>query len=149
MKDVLAVAARLVLGLVFGYAAITKISDMHQFAEEIANYRLLPPSIVSATAAAVVGVEIVCAVLLVIGLFVRSAAFVVTFLLVLFIAALSQALLRGINLTCGCFGGAELATWGTVARDLVLLGLTLIPLRFGSGTLALEASHSRSRTADP
>jgi len=38
-----------------------------------------------------------------------------------FIAGLSQALLRGIDLRCGCFGGDELATWGTVARDFALL----------------------------
>ena len=142
MKNALIVLARIVLGLVFGYAAISKIGDMHQFAEEIANYQLLPPAFSSAAAAAMVGIELVCALLLIIGRSVRPAALLVTVMLVVFIAALSQALLRGINLTCGCFGGAELATWGTVARDVALLGIALIPLRFGSSLRPPSASPS-------
>ena len=48
-------------------------------------------------------------------------------MLVAFIVALSQALLRGIDLRCGCFGGSELASWWTVARDVVML------VAFGAG----------------
>ena len=46
----------------------------------------------------------------------------------LFVAGLSQALLRGIDLRCGCFGGDEAADWWTVLRDLVMLVPALVVL---------------------
>jgi hypothetical protein len=54
-----------------------------------------------------------------------AAALVAAALLAIFTAGLSQALLRGIDLRCGCFGGAERATWLTVLRDVALLGAAL------------------------
>jgi putative oxidoreductase len=71
------------------------------------------------------GIELLAGAMLVTNRWPRSAALLLSILLAVFIGALSQALLRGINLTCGCFGGAEVATWGTVARDGVILGCTL------------------------
>ena len=140
MKSLLALAARLALAVTFGYAAMTKIADMQRFAEDVANYRMLPAGLVGITAASVVGIEILCAVLLLVGLFVRPAAAVAALLLLVFIAGLSQALARGIDLNCGCFGASEPATWGTVARDVLLLGIAVVPLRFGAGAAALERS---------
>jgi len=136
VKALTALAARVLLALAFGYAALTKVGDMQQFAEQVANYQLLPAGLVPAVAAAVVGVEIACAVLLLLGLLVRPAALVAVLLLAAFIGALSLALARGLDLTCGCFGGTEPATWDTVGRDVVLLGVALVPLRFGAGALA-------------
>ena len=130
--------ARVLLGGVFGYAAFSKLVDMRQFAEEIANYQMLPAALVPALAAAVVGVELVCALLLVLGLRARAASLLVALLLLVFIGALSQALLRGINLSCGCFGGADEATWGTVARDVALLLLAALPAWGGAGAMALD-----------
>jgi uncharacterized membrane protein YphA (DoxX/SURF4 family) len=142
VKGYLILAARLALALTFGYAALSKLGDMHQFAEDIANYRMVPPSLVGTATAAVVGVELLCAVLLLVGLLVRPTAAVVALMLLAFIAGLSQALARGIDLACGCFGHAETATWGTVARDVVLLGIALVPLRFGAGRVSLDTRHS-------
>src|SRR5262245_46474276 len=81
---------RVALAAVFGYAAYTKILDMRTFAEEVANYQLLPAWLVSYAAASLVGVEILTAFLLLAGLRVRAAAGVSVALLVVFIAALSQ-----------------------------------------------------------
>lgn len=143
MRALAPLAARVVLAFFFGYAALTKLGDMRLFAEQVANYQLLPAGLVPAAAAAVVGVEVACVLLLLVGLFTRPTALVVALLLLAFIGALSLALARGLNLTCGCFGGTEPATWGTVARDVALLGVACVPLRLGAGALAL------GRSADP
>lgn len=122
----LLLACRLVTGGVFLFAAATKLPDLRAFAEVVANYRVVPPPLVPFAAVAVVGVELVAGLALIAGLASRAAAMVTGTLLVVFVAFLAQALLRGIDLRCGCFGGGELATWGTVARDLVLLAPTLL-----------------------
>jgi len=66
---------------------------------------------------------------LVIGVMDRPAAAVLAVLLAAFIALLAQALLRGIDLRCGCFGGDERASWWTVVRDLVMLAAAVAVAR--------------------
>lgn len=124
MKTGLRVAEILVrcaVGAVFLYAAFSKVPAFDAFAEEIANYRVLPAHLVAPFAAVLPGVELLAGALLVLRRWVRPACAILGAMLLVFIVALSQALLRGINLSCGCFGGSELATWGTVGRDVAIL----------------------------
>ena len=118
-------AARILLGAIFLWASVTKVPDMAAFAESVANYRIVPPALVPAVAAAVVGVEIAAGVALVLNVWVRAAALVLSALLAVFTVGLASALARGIDLSCGCFGGNAPATWWTVLRDVVLLGLAV------------------------
>jgi len=117
---------RMLVGALFIYAAWTKLPAFDAFAEEIANYRLLPAALVPLFAAFLPGIELLAGAMLLTGRWTRPAALLLSAMTLVFIAALSQALLRGINLTCGCFGGAEVATWGTVARDVVILVAALV-----------------------
>jgi hypothetical protein len=117
----LAVATRVALGALFVWAAATKLPDMSAFAQDVANYRIVPALLAPYVSAAVVGVELLAGLALVTGAMARPAALVGAVLLVVFIAFLVQALLRGIDLRCGCFGGDEPASWWTVARDGVML----------------------------
>lgn len=136
LKPLLLAALRIALGAAFAYAALSKVPDMAQFAEETANYRLLPAQLVPSFTVALAGVEVLAGVLLLLGVAVRPAAAVTAAMLVAFIVALSQALLRGIDLRCGCFGGEDLATWGTVARDVVMVAACLPLWKWGGGSLA-------------
>ena len=134
MRFVLALC-RIVTGALFLYAAWTKLPDMATFAGEVANYRMLPAVAVPFVAAVVVGVEVVAGIALVIGVFARPAAIAISGLLIVFIAGLSQALVRGIDLRCGCFGGDEVATWWTVVRDVGMLLPALAVSIWGPGRL--------------
>ena len=118
-------AAQVLLGGIFLWASVTKVPDMAGFAESVANYRIVPPALVPAVAAAVVGVEIAAGVALVLNVWARAAALVLSTLLAVFTVGLASALARGIDLSCGCFGGNAPATWWTVLRDVVLLLLAL------------------------
>lgn len=133
MKAIVLAAARIFVGGVLLYAAWTKVPDMAAFARDVANYRLLPAWTVALTAAAVVGVEIVAGAALVLGVWVRPAAAVAAALLAVFTAGIAQALLRGIDLNCGCFGTPERATWLSVARDVALFLPAAAVARFGGG----------------
>ena len=121
----LARAARFLLGAIFLWASVTKVPDMAAFAESVANYRIVPPSLVPVVAAAVVGVEIAAGVALIFNVWARAAALLLAALLAVFTVGLASALARGIDLACGCFGGTDAATWWTVLRDVVLLAWAL------------------------
>jgi len=121
----LARAARIILGGLFLWASVTKVPDMAAFAESVANYRIVPPSLVPVVAAAVVGVEIAAGVALMLNVWARPAALLLAGLLAVFTVGLASALARGIDLACGCFGGTDAATWWTVLRDLALLAWAL------------------------
>lgn len=131
-------AVRITLGALFVYAALTKVGDFHLFAEEIANYQLLPAALVPVVAAALPGIEIAAGALLVAGLWWRPAAILIGVMLAVFTVGLAQALVRGIDLTCGCFGGSDPATWGTVVRDVVMLAGIGLVLWKGPGAAAMQ-----------
>jgi len=120
---------RVALGALLIWAAGTKLPDMTAFAQDVANYRVIPAALVPLLAAAVVGIELLAGIALVTGVMERSAAAVLAVLLGAFTVLLTQALLRGIDLRCGCFGGDERASWWTVLRDLVMLATALAVAR--------------------
>jgi len=141
------IACRLVLGALFVWAAVAKLPDMAAFAQDVANYRLVPALLVPFVACAVVGVELLAGAALILGLLVRPAALVLAGLLAVFTAFLSQALLRGIDLRCGCFGGDEPASWWTVARDVAMLAAALAVARRPQGAAWLRRKAAMTRSA--
>jgi len=106
----------------FLYAGAVKLDDVRALAVDVANYRLLPDWAVPAFAAALPGVEVVCGLGLLLGGWVRAAAWLSALMMIAFSIATGQALVRGINLDCGCFGaGRAPVTMMTLYRDLALL----------------------------
>ena len=136
--DRLAALLRIGLGALFVYAGALKVLAPQAMADDIANYHLLPGILVPLVAVTVPWIELFAGLALVLGLFGRGAALLVAALLVVFTAALSQALLRGIDLACGCFGGAETADGWTVIRDVVLLAVALHVVAFDTGRMGLD-----------
>ena len=118
---------RVVLGALFVFAGVAKLGDSAAFALEIANYRMLPvASLAPWMAVTLPGIEVVIGVAIVVGpkAWVRAAALLMTALLVVFTVAVTQVVLRGINIQCGCFGGdSGEVTWLTIARDVALLAM--------------------------
>jgi putative oxidoreductase len=135
MRERILALLRIGLGATFVYAAAVKLPDMAAFAEDVANYRLLPAALVPAFGSSLVGVELLAGLALVAGVAARGAALVLSGLMLAFVGAVSQALLRGIDLRCGCFGGAAPASWWTVGRDLLILAGALAVLLLGPGRL--------------
>lgn len=138
---VLSLAFRLVLGLVFIYASLDKIAHPLAFAENIAAYRLMPLSVINLMAITLPWIEIVSGVLLILGAFVRGNLAIINVLLLIFVVAISQALFRGLSLSCGCFEtGAEAEALGrqTLYRDLVMLVMGAQIYLFDTGRLGLD-----------
>ena len=127
-RVVVAVAGRLVLGALFAWAAVGKLADPSSFARSIANYRIVSAEMTAAFASIIPVVELVITLALLAGVWTRGAATGAALLLAGFTVAMAQAMARGINLDCGCFGaaGAAVVGWPTIVRNVVLLGLGVL-----------------------
>jgi uncharacterized membrane protein YphA (DoxX/SURF4 family) len=121
------IAARCVLSGVFVAAGVLKLADMGQTQAAVAGYGLLPDWAVWPGALVLPWVEIAGGVGLWTGRLRRGARLWLAVLTVVFLAAVVSAWARGLDITCGCFGGAGAANYPwMVARDLGLLGLLVV-----------------------
>jgi uncharacterized membrane protein YphA (DoxX/SURF4 family) len=125
---------RLALGGIFVYASLDKIAHPGEFAKIIANYAILPDFLVTLPALVLPWVELVAGLCLVAGLWRRSAALLLSLLLLVFMAALGFNALRGISMSCGCFSTSAADTesaYVLILRDLLILIPGLVILFFG------------------
>ena len=99
----LTIAVRIALGLIFVGASLPKIVDPPGFAHMIYNYRLVPGSLVNFVALVLPWLELLCGIALTLGIWKRTAAGILGFLLVLFIVGLGVNLARMHPIDCGCF----------------------------------------------
>jgi len=125
LKRYLPAALRISLGAIFIYAALPKIADPAAFAGSVAGYKVLPYFWNYLAAAVLPYLELVCGVLLVCGYRVKAAALIVAALNVAFMAALVSAIVRGLDIDCGCFrqGGPKTSPWIALGRDAVFLAM--------------------------
>ena len=142
----LATVARLGLGVVFVVAGALKLPDPAAAVRAVRAYRLLPEGLVSSVAFGMPIIEIAVGLLLIVGIFVRTAAIATAVLLIVYIAAISSAWARGLQIDCGCFskGGAvaagQTAYPAEIARDVGLLIVALALARWPRSRFALETA---------
>ena len=127
---------RLSIAGLFLYASYSKIADPAAFATAVFNYRMLPDLAIHAVALLVPWIEMLCACLLLAACW-RSEAYAWLALLdVVFIVAQTQALVRGLDIECGCFGvdhtspltiGKVLSNWVILVILILLLSLDRKP----------------------
>jgi len=95
-----------VLAGIFIYAGVLKALDPVQFASGIDNYKILPWPVSVALAFYLPWLEISCALGLVFRFLYRGALPILTALILVFTVATIAAKVRGLDITCGCFGHA-------------------------------------------
>lgn len=114
---------RFVLGFIFVYAAIEKIAQPEEFAKAIMNYRILPIPSVNIAALVLPWVELLTGLALIGRVYVRSSSLLIIGMLVVFCIAIAAALIRGLDISCGCFGTAVASKvgWSRLIEDLAML----------------------------
>lgn len=123
MKTALTWALRLGLGGMFLFAGALKFGDPTSFALEIHNYQFLP-ALAPFLAATLPMSEIILGATLIFAPrpWARASALASIVILLMFTIAVFSVVLRGVNITCGCFGeGSGPVTIWTVVRDVVLV----------------------------
>jgi uncharacterized membrane protein YphA (DoxX/SURF4 family) len=121
-----ALGARILLVVLLLAAAWPKLRDPAAFAVAINNYRLLPPSAAGLIAHCLPWLELVTALgLLAPSPLRRQGAWLLACALAaLFFAAQTSAWLRGLDISCGCFGTPGRIDGLSVFTRLLLLALT-------------------------
>ncbi|MCW8815577.1 MAG: DoxX family membrane protein [Chlorobium sp.] len=130
---------RFIVGILFILAGYSKIINPAHFSAVIAEYRILPQSLVPVTAVVLPWLELLCGTMLLLNVFARSNALILMVVLAIFIAGISNNILRGIIHDCGCFefldsllGFQEEISLSTILRDLVILFMAFPILLYGS-----------------
>lgn len=118
-----------ILASVFIVAGILKIVDPGRFFLDIQNYGLFPWNAATiALAFYLPWLEIFCGVAVFIRRLQFGAMLLITTMLVLFIGALVLAWIRGLEISCGCFGWQaghpHYLYW--IIRDVLLLLTSLV-----------------------
>lgn len=126
---VVPVIVRLALGAMLFYAGFSKLGALSTFADAIANYRVLPAQMTTAIAVVLPWWEITIGILLVLGLWQRAAALLALLLFTIFALAAGSAVLRGLDIRCGCFGGDAKVGLVSVAIDLAGIAASWLSLR--------------------
>ena len=143
---VLSVPTRLALGAIFLAAAYFKlrpkgqtvgsVSGPQDFAFAVSAFRLgLPDWFVKFSVFTLPWTEGVAALFLILGLFTRAASWLIGLMLGVFTLLIVSAIVRGIDVKCGCFGDSGLvcpgaAGWckvienGVMVAAAIALGLT-------------------------
>jgi uncharacterized membrane protein YphA (DoxX/SURF4 family) len=131
---------RIVIGIIFIYAAIEKITDHAAFSNSIYNYKLLPLSLVNLLAITLPWVELSAGLLLLFGIYVKENSAIISTLLIVFFIAIAISLARGLDIDCGCFGTSDGAKVSLIklGENLVLIFISYLLIKFGSDLFSLK-----------
>jgi putative oxidoreductase len=125
----LLLAVRVVLGVILLYAGIAKSIDTQSFADAIYAFRILPSVLINPMAITLPILEITLGCMLIAGRAERLTLLAVSLLLAVFSLVLGQALIRGLNIDCGCFGPEKGSLFGSVfslSRDAVMFAGSIL-----------------------
>ena len=92
------------VGGIFIYAGALKALDPVQFANMIDNYKMLPWFVSVRLAFYLPWLEIFCGLTVIFQFLYRGGLSILTALIAVFIGATVAAEMRGLDITCGCFG---------------------------------------------
>ncbi len=125
-SEYLSLAFRVYIGWVFLQAALSKIHDPALFAENVANYRIIPYLAINLVAIVLPWMELICAFFLFFGLRIKATATILSGLLFLFTLLVIITIFRGVSMNCGCFDAVgEPVGWAKVIENTIWLLMTL------------------------
>lgn len=127
VKHISFLLARILLAGIFVYASIHKIVHPDEFYVVIMNYQILPQYGAYALAYLLPVLEMSVGLALLSRKFLYPSLVIVSGMLLIFISAIASAWLRGLDISCGCFGeGNSGEYFEVIVRDIFLLLLCMI-----------------------
>jgi hypothetical protein len=125
--------SRFIISFVFAYTLYNKVIAADSFAIEISKYQIIPLNLIYFFTYLMLLAEAIVVITIASGWKIKWGSRLTVFLLLLFITAISTALITGKNFECGCTGldtsiiaailGKTLPQ--ALIRDFVLLAITI------------------------
>ena len=121
---------------------LSYVPDLTQFAQDVVNYHVPPRALANTVAITLPWIELLAGGLLIVGVWKRASAWVITAMMIVFLAAIGWAVAHGYDIRCGCFGTVEARKVGVIAlaEDFVLLAM--------AAWLAWRVENSTNRTTE-
>ena len=120
----LALILRLYIAGLFVFASLYKINHAAEFAESLANYRLVPYWGVNFLAVTMPWLELVCGLMLMIGFRAKAVTIMIGAMMAMFTVALIINVIWEAPISCGCFStSGDLIGWHTVLRDVIWMAM--------------------------
>jgi uncharacterized membrane protein YphA (DoxX/SURF4 family) len=114
----------LVFGALFIWSGIAKLKDPMTFADAVRNFRIVGDPIAPAVALFLPWLEVFAGIALMSGKFAKGGAFILLASMVFFTAAIGISWIRGLDITCGCFGDNEIVNYPVkMTQNVVLLAV--------------------------
>jgi uncharacterized membrane protein YphA (DoxX/SURF4 family) len=131
---------RVAVGALFIWAGGAKIGHADVFAAQIAAFRIVPHALIAPLALLLPFFEVVLGGYLVAGLYTRVTAVIAALQLAIFATAIGSAVMRGLSLSCGCFGPGDktVTSWPEVIRDIGFAAVAAFVAWQAPGMLALD-----------
>lgn len=139
--DVASLIVRLVIGAIFFYAGQAKLVNPTDLALVIGNYHLVPKSLETLIALLLPTTELILGSCLILGLATRASALLTCILGLGFAGAVGSALLRGLNVECGCFSGKSQVSWIHLGLDVLLIAGAGWLIRVGAPRWGIDSSR--------
>jgi putative oxidoreductase len=125
-SEYLSLVFRMYIGWIFIDAGLSKILDPAIFAENVANYRIIPYLGLNLLAIILPWLELVSGFYLILGQRIKATAALISGLLLLFTLFIVINVLRGTKMTCGCFDTVgDPIGWKKVIQNIIWLLMTI------------------------
>jgi uncharacterized membrane protein YphA (DoxX/SURF4 family) len=136
---VILLIARLSVAAIFLRAGIAKLTDLGEFRLAVANYKIMPTTVVPVAGVAIPVGEASGGILLLLGVAPMMVCAGLAALLVSFSLAIAVNLARGRVFDCGCGGGGtpRLISWRHVVSNLALAVISLAVALVPPGSMEL------------
>jgi putative oxidoreductase len=125
-KGLLAQAVRCLLGIVLVISAALHLNNPYRFLDSLLNYRIVWGALAEFLALALPNLQLIVGSALITGVFRKGAILLAAALFLAFEAAQASALIRGLEISCGCFGdNSGLVSGRSLTLTTVLLAACL------------------------
>lgn len=145
IKKYIILVLRLAIAFFFIWAAHSKITNAAAFSSAIRAYDIIPNTLSTIPAIFLPWIELYAAVFLMVGFYTRSAAFIIMILTAVFTIFVFIALLRGLQIDCGCgasVAGIDEVSWLKILENMVIFAVTLILVNTKSFFLSVDSLRS-------